>query len=127
MTGKERRLMDKEDLNKLYELTNPKLSPKPKLFIVINHNGSNWEIEDSHILRGYRACKRSLESKVRRYESRMFWPSQCQIGIGYFEQEQLIGVLIAKNLGFKPVEEVQPTLPLDDALEAIGLSRREVQ
>lgn len=126
MTAKERKLLGREELNRLYEVTDPKLNTKPTMHIVISRNNGPWEIEDSHSLRGYRASKRSLEGKVNRYESSGVWPSQCQIAIGLFEQGNLFEVLIAKNLGYKPVKQVPQTLPLDDALNAIGLSRKDV-
>lgn len=126
MIEQERRLLDRNDLNKLYELTNPKLSPKPTLHTVVSYYENEWKIEDSHLLRGYRACNRTLESKVRRYEAKGAWPTQCQLGIGLFENDKLIHVLIAKDLGVKPSSQVKTNLPLDDILSAIGLSRNDV-
>lgn len=126
MTAKERRLLDREQLNRLYEITDPKLNKKPTMHIVISRNNGPWEIEDSHSLCGYRACKSTLASKVNRYESSGIWPSQCQIAIGLFEQGELFELLIAKNLGYKPVKPAPQTLPLDDALNALGLSRKDV-
>ena len=126
MAAKERRLLDREPLNRLYEVTDPKLIKTPTMHTVISRNNGPWEIEDSHSLCGYRACKRTLESKVNRYESSGIWPSQCQIAIGLFEQGNLFEVLIAKNLGYKPAKQVVHTLPLADALNAIGLSRKDV-
>lgn len=46
MCKHERRLLDREELNKLYELTNPQLSPKPQLHIVIRNHDSEWRVED---------------------------------------------------------------------------------
>lgn len=96
------------------------------MHIVISRNNGPLEIEGSHHLRGYRVCKRTLESKVNWYESSGIWPSQCQIAIGLFEQGELFELLIAKSLGYKPVKPAPQTLPLDDALNAIGLSRKDV-
>ncbi|QTL34496.1 hypothetical protein [Pseudoalteromonas viridis] len=125
MNGKERRLLDRDSLNKLYELTNPRLNPKPIMQFVMSNDGQSWEVIDPHILRGYRACKRSLESKVERYESSGVWPQKCQLGIGVFREGALVDVLIAKDLGFKPIKQSQPTLPLDDVLEALRRTRKE--
>ncbi|WP_261625856.1 hypothetical protein [Pseudoalteromonas holothuriae] len=126
MTGRERRLLDREDLNKLYKLTNPKLHEKPTLQFVMNSNGHSWKVIDSHILRGYRACKGSLEAKVQMYEARGIWPQNCQIGIGIFRSDELVDVLIAKDLGTKPIKQSRQTLALDDALEALGRTRQEL-
>ncbi|MBB1294656.1 MULTISPECIES: hypothetical protein [unclassified Pseudoalteromonas] len=126
MAEYERRLLDKDDLTKLYELTNPKLNPKPTLHTVISYQSNEWVIEDSHQLRGYRASKASLAMKVRKYEAKKAWPSSCRLGIGVFEADKLIHVLIAKNLGKKPIAEAKASLPLDDVLGAIGLSRSDV-
>ncbi|MDC9530317.1 hypothetical protein [Pseudoalteromonas sp. Angola-7] len=126
MAEYERRLLDKDDLTKLYELTNPKLSRKPALHTVISYQSNEWEIEDSHQLRGYSASKRSLAMKVRKYEAKNAWPSSCRLGIGVFEGDKLIHVLIAKNLGNKPIAEAKPSLPLDNVLGAIGLSRSDI-
>ena len=125
MPGYERRLLDKDDLTKLYELTNPKLSPKPKLHTVISYQSNEWVIEDSHQLRGYRACKGSLAMKVRKYEEKNAWPSSCRLGIGVFEDDKLTNVLIAKNLGRNPIAEAKASLPLDDVLGAINPARSE--
>ena len=126
MAEYERRLLDKDDLTKLYELTNPKLNPKPILHTVISYQSNEWVIEDSHQLRGYRASKGSLAMKVRKYEAKNAWPSSCRLGIGVFEGDKLIHVLIAKNLGEKPISEEKATLPLDDVLSAISSSRSKV-
>lgn len=126
MAEYERRLLDKDDLTRLYELTNPKLNPKPTLHTVISYQSNEWVIEDSHQLRGYRASKSSLAMKVRKYEAKNAWPSSCRLGVGVFEGDKLIHVLIAKNLGRKPIAEAKASLPLDDVLGAIGLSRSDV-
>ena len=123
MAEYERRLLDKDDLTKLYELTNPKLNPKPILHTVISHQSNEWVIEDSHQLRGYRASKGSLAMKVRKYEAKDAWPSSCRLDIGVFEGDKLVNVLIAKNLGMKPVPNSNASLPLDDVLSAISSSR----
>ena len=127
MSKQERRLLDREELNKLFELTNPQLSPKPQMHIVIRNPDSEWRVEDSHFLRGYRACKRSLASKVSIYESNGAWPNQCEIGIGIFKDDIVISVLVAKNLGVMPVHSNTTSLPLDDILNAVGLTRSEVK
>ncbi|MBE0420556.1 hypothetical protein EI165_10530 [Pseudoalteromonas nigrifaciens] len=126
MAGYERKLLDRDDLTKLYELTNPKLNPKPTLHTVISYQSNEWVIEDSHLLRGYRASKGSLAIKVRKYEAKNAWPDSCRLGIGVFEGDKLIHVLIAKNLGVKPLVQANSSLPLDDVLGAIGLSRSDV-
>ncbi len=126
MAGYERRLLNEEDLTKLYELTNPKLNPKPTLHTVISYQSNQWEVEDLHLLRGYRASKGSLAMKVRKYEAKKTWPDSCQLGIGVFEDDKLIHVLIAKDLGVKPERQVKVSLPLDDVLGAIGLARKDV-
>ncbi|MDI4652659.1 MULTISPECIES: hypothetical protein [Pseudoalteromonas] len=127
MAGYERKLLDEDDLTKLYELTNPKLNPKPTLHTVISYQSNQWQIEDSHQLRGYRASKGSLAMKVRKYEAKKAWPDSCQLGIGVFEDDKLIHVLIAKNLGVKPERQIKASLPLDDILGSIGLSRKDVK
>ena len=53
--------------------------------------------------------------------------AQCDLGIGIFEGEQLTQVLMATDLGRKPVKDHQPTLPLDNILGAMGLTRSDVQ
>lgn len=103
MADYERRLLDKDALTKLYELTNPKLNTKPTLHTVISYHLNEWAIEDSHHLRGYRASKGSLAMKVRKYEAKKAWPGLCRLGIVVFEDDKLINVLIAENLGMKPV------------------------
>lgn len=104
-------------------MTNPKLNTKPTLHTVISYQSNEWVIEDSHQLRGYRASKGSLAMKVRKYEAKKAWPGSCRLGIGVFEDDKLINVLIAKNLGMKPVPHSNTSLPLDNVLSAISSSR----
>ncbi|WP_448556616.1 hypothetical protein [Thalassotalea montiporae] len=118
--------MDSKDSTELYKLTNPKIVDKPNLHVVIRSNDGDWSIEDSHILRGYAGSQRSLEGKVNRYESRNLWPNQCELGIGVYINGTLSQVLVAKNLGCKPVQNQRNTLPLDDVLSVVGLTRDDI-
>jgi len=127
MSRTQRKLLNGNDLKSLYRLTNPKLAEKPQLLMVIRRTGEDWTVENTHLLRGYRGCQTNLESRVRQYESNGYWPAQCDLGIGIFENEQLTQVLTATDLGRKPVQEHQPTLPLDNILGAMGLTRSDVQ
>ncbi|MGB0893807.1 MAG: hypothetical protein ACPGUD_05315 [Parashewanella sp.] len=127
MVATKRRLLNSDDLKTLYRVTDPKWTEKPRLFIVIRPQGGDWSVENTHLLRGYRACQSNLESRVRQYELKNIWPNQCDLGIGVFENESLINVLIAADLGYKAVKDHTPSLPLDDILGAIGLTRKDVQ
>lgn len=126
MTEVKKRLLSSDDLVTLYRVTNPKLAEKPILQMVIRPSGQDWEIENPYKLRGYRACNGHLESLVRQYESKGTWPTQCDLGIGLFENDKLVQVLTAIDLGYRPVKKVEPSLPLDDILNAIGLSRNDI-
>ena len=95
--------------------------------MVIRPSGKEWSIESSHILRGYRGCQTNLEARVRQYESKNLWSSQCDLGIGVFEEDRLVEVLMAVDLGRKPVKGNNPSLPLDDMLGAMGLTRHDVK
>jgi hypothetical protein len=121
-----RRLLDSNDSTMLYNITNPKIVDKPNLHVVIRTSYSEWSIEDSHILRGYAGSQSSLESKVNRYESRNIWPNQCKLGIGIYINGNLSQVLVAKNLGRKPVPKKSSSLPLDDILRVVGLTRSDI-
>jgi hypothetical protein len=127
MSRNQRKLLNSSDLRALYKVTNPKLTEKPNLLMVIRRVGEDWAVENTHSLRGYRGCQTNLESRVRQYESSGHWPTHCDIGIGIFESEQLTQVLMAIDLGCKSVQEHQPTLPLDNILGSMGLTRSDVQ
>lgn len=126
MAAVKRKLLSGDDLKELYRITNPKMDEKPHLYMVIRANGEDWQVESSHPLRGYRACQSNLESRVRQYESKDIWPDQCDLGIGVFEGEGIVRVLIAGHRGYKPMPESQPSLPLDDILAAMGISRSDI-
>ena len=127
MSVGKRKLLSSRDLKKLYDITNPKLEEKPKLLMVIRPSGKDWTVESSHPLRGYRGCQTNLASRVRQYETKNIWPNQCDIGIGVFESEKLVKVLVATDRGFNQVEDPVPSLPLDDLLGAIGLTRGDIK
>lgn len=126
MSKTKRKLLSSNDLTVLYKLTNPKIVDKPNLHVVIRTHDGEWSIEDSHILRGYAGCQRSLEYKVDRYESRNLWPSQYELGIGVYINGKLGQVLVAKNLGHNPVSNQSSSLPLDDILGVVGLTRDDI-
>lgn len=126
MTEVKKKLLNNDDLKTLYRITNPKLENKPNLMMVIRPKDKEWEIENSYLLRGYRACQNHLDSLVRKYETQGTWPTQCDLGIGLFEKEKLIKVLIATDLGCRPIKESPSSLPLDDILGAIGLTRNDI-
>jgi hypothetical protein len=127
MAEVKKRLLNSDDLKTLYQVTNPKLEEKPKLQMVIRKPGKGWEVENSYILRGYRACQNHLESLVKKYEAKGIWPSQCALGIGLFEKDKLIQVLAASDLGYRTVKETASSLPLDDILNSVGLTRNDIQ
>lgn len=127
MSSTNRRLLNSGDLKELYKITNPKLEEKLILRMVIRTAGKDWSIENPHLLRGYRACQSNLESRVKQYESKDLWPDQCEIGIGIFENEKLVRVLLATKLGYRSVQEPASTTPLDDILGAIGLTRNDIE
>ncbi|BFM18908.1 hypothetical protein R50073_50910 (plasmid) [Maricurvus nonylphenolicus] len=127
MSSSKRKLLGSSDLKRLYEITNPKLSPKPKLLLVVRELDKEWSIESNHSLRGYRGCQTNLAARVRQYESRNMWPGHVELGIGIFENEQLVDVLKAVDLGYKPDDTPKSTLPLDDMLGAMGLTRNDIQ
>lgn len=120
------KLLGSNDLTVLYKLTNPKIVDKPNLHVVIRSHDGEWSIEDSHILRGYAGSQRSLEYKVDRYESINLWPNQCELGIGVYLNGNLSQVLLAKNLGRKLVSNQSSSLPLDDILGVVGLTRDDI-
>ncbi|MBZ9612325.1 hypothetical protein [Rheinheimera maricola] len=126
MSKTKRKLLSSNDLTMLYKLTNPKIVDKPILHVVIRPHDGEWSIEDSHILRGYAGCQRSLEDKVDRYDSRNLWPSQCELGIGVYVNGNLSQVLVAKNLGHNSVSNQASSLPLDDILSVLGLTRNDI-
>ncbi|MDO6444549.1 hypothetical protein Q4493_02050 [Colwellia sp. 1_MG-2023] len=126
MSKTKRKLLDSNDSTTLYKLTNPKIVDKPNLHVVIRPSDGDWLIEDSHILRGYAGSQRSLESKVNRYESSNIWPNQCELGIGVYINGNLNQVLVAKNLGRRPVPKQSSSLPLDDIHGVVGLTRDDI-
>jgi hypothetical protein len=127
MTEVKKKLLNSDDLKTLYRITNPKLENKPNLMMVIRYKDKEWEIQNPYLLRGYRACQNNLESLVKNYVSQGIWPTQCDLGIGVFENEKLIKVLIVTDLGYRQVKQSPPSLPLDDILGAIGLTRNDIK
>lgn len=127
MSDVARKLLSSEDLKGLYRVTNPKLSPRPQLYIVSRNNPSDdWVVESSHRLMGYRACQTHLQSRVRQYEGRLQWPNCCELGIGIFIGDKLDRVLTAKDRGYTEKTQIPVTKPLDDILGAVCLNRGDV-
>lgn len=73
------------------------------------------------------ACEIHLSARVRQYEEKLIWPKKCELGIGIFEGDTLCRVLLALNNGCKKIKESPTTLPLDDLLDSVGLTRNDIQ
>lgn len=93
------KLLSSDDLKELYRVTGPEEKFLCTLYMMIRHEGGDWEIEFDHPLRGYKGTIGNLEQRTRQYSQKSLWPEKVSLGVGIYQDGKLVRVLEAKNLG----------------------------